>query len=68
MPKHILVVDDEEDILKLVSYNLAKDGFQVTCVTSGVSCSTYGTAQGCRPPKLGKMTRSWEFFSCRCTS
>lgn len=33
--ERILVVDDEEDILELVRYNLAKEGFQVTCVTSG---------------------------------
>lgn len=33
--EHILVVDDEEDILELVRYNLAKDGYNVTCVTSG---------------------------------
>ena len=33
--EQILVVDDEEDILKLVEYNLAKEGFQVSCVTSG---------------------------------
>lgn len=32
---HILVVDDEEDILSLVEYNLKKSGFQVTCVMSG---------------------------------
>ena len=31
----ILVVDDEEDILELVRYNLAKEGYQVKCVTSG---------------------------------
>lgn len=31
----ILVVDDEEDILELVRYNLVKDGFKVTCVSSG---------------------------------
>jgi two-component system phosphate regulon response regulator PhoB len=31
----ILVVDDEEDILELVNYNLAKAGFKVTCVASG---------------------------------
>jgi len=36
MPKEkILVVDDEEDILELVRYNLAKEGYQVACVTSG---------------------------------
>ena len=31
----ILVVDDEEDLLELVRYNLAKEGFQVECVASG---------------------------------
>ena len=33
--EHILVVDDEEDILELVEYNLLKNGYEVTCVTSG---------------------------------
>ncbi|GMU92500.1 MAG: DNA-binding response regulator [Candidatus Hydrogenedentota bacterium] len=31
----ILVVDDEEDILELVNYNLSKAGYKVTCVASG---------------------------------
>ncbi len=31
----ILVVDDEEDILELVRYNLAKEGYAVAGVTSG---------------------------------
>jgi len=31
----ILVVDDEEDILELVRYNLAREGYQVMCVASG---------------------------------
>ncbi|HPQ80244.1 MAG TPA: response regulator, partial [bacterium] len=31
----ILVVDDEEDILELVRYNLEKEGFSVACVLSG---------------------------------
>jgi two-component system alkaline phosphatase synthesis response regulator PhoP len=36
LPKeHILVVEDDEDILELIRYNLAKDGFRVTGVTSG---------------------------------
>jgi two-component system alkaline phosphatase synthesis response regulator PhoP len=36
MPKQkVLVVDDEEDILELVRYNLIKEGYQVVCVTSG---------------------------------
>ncbi len=36
MPKeNILVVDDEADILQLLQYNLAKDGYRVTCADSG---------------------------------
>jgi len=36
MPKErILVVDDEEDILELVRYNLAREGFQVVCAATG---------------------------------
>jgi two-component system alkaline phosphatase synthesis response regulator PhoP len=31
----ILVVDDEQDILDLVNYNLQKEGYKVTLVTSG---------------------------------
>ena len=31
----IVVIDDEENILELVSYNLARDGYAVTCVTTG---------------------------------
>lgn len=33
--EHILVVDDEEDILELARYNLANEGYQVTCIASG---------------------------------
>ena len=33
--ERILVIEDEEDILEVIVYNLAKNGFQVTCVTSG---------------------------------
>ncbi|MFO7914300.1 MAG: response regulator [Candidatus Krumholzibacteriales bacterium] len=33
--KHILVVDDEEDITELVRYNLEREGFEVTCVGTG---------------------------------
>jgi len=33
--KNILLVEDEEDILELVRYNLAKEGYKVTGVTSG---------------------------------
>ena len=32
---HILAVDDEEDILELVRFNLAREGYQVTCTASG---------------------------------
>ncbi len=35
MKEKILVVDDEEDILELVGYNLTKEGYSVTCVASG---------------------------------
>jgi len=31
----ILVVDDEDDLLELVRYNLAKSGYQISCVSSG---------------------------------
>jgi len=33
--ERILVVDDEEDILELVSYNLTREGYQVLCAKSG---------------------------------
>ena len=31
----LLVVDDEEDILQLVRYNLTKEGYDIICVTTG---------------------------------
>lgn len=31
----ILVIEDEEDILALVHYNLAREGYRVSCATSG---------------------------------
>jgi len=31
----VLVVDDEEDILELVRYNLSKEGYRVSCVATG---------------------------------
>ncbi|NQT86145.1 response regulator [bacterium] len=50
MPKaHILAVDDEEDILELVAYNLMKDGYRVSCVTSGEAALA---AAQTRPPDL----------------
>ncbi len=33
--KHILVVEDDEDIQQLVSFNLLKSGFHVTCADDG---------------------------------
>ncbi len=33
--RHIFVVEDEEEIQELVRYNLAKEGYDVTCVESG---------------------------------
>jgi DNA-binding response OmpR family regulator len=32
---HILVVDDEADILELVQYHLVQQGYDVTCACSG---------------------------------
>ena len=34
-PKHILVVDDEADLVELVSYNLKKEGFNVDSALDG---------------------------------
>ena len=39
-PKHILVVDDEADLLELVSYNLRKDGFIVDSASDGETALT----------------------------
>ena len=33
--ERILIVEDEEDILELVRYNLSREGYQVFCTTSG---------------------------------
>ena len=33
--ENILVVDDEEDILELVRFNLSRDGYQVSCAATG---------------------------------
>jgi two-component system alkaline phosphatase synthesis response regulator PhoP len=33
--KRILVVDDEEDILELVRYNLSREGYKILCASSG---------------------------------
>jgi len=36
--KKILIVDDEEDIIDLLSYNLKKEDFDVYCASSGTEC------------------------------
>ncbi|MHB1398792.1 MAG: response regulator transcription factor [Trichloromonadaceae bacterium] len=33
--KHILVIEDEEDILALIHYNLSREGYRVSAATSG---------------------------------
>ena len=33
--ERVLVVDDEEDLLELVEYNLTKEGYRVACVATG---------------------------------
>ena len=43
----ILVIEDEEDILALIHYNLVKNGFRVECATSGEE--GYKKARALRP-------------------
>jgi two-component system alkaline phosphatase synthesis response regulator PhoP len=43
--EHILVVDDEEDILELVEYNLARQGFRVSPATTGEEAVAIARAQ-----------------------
>jgi two-component system, OmpR family, alkaline phosphatase synthesis response regulator PhoP len=38
--EHILVVDDEPDLLELIRYNLAQHGYEVTCALSGEEALT----------------------------
>jgi phosphate regulon transcriptional regulator PhoB len=40
VPKYILVVDDEADLVKLVSYNLKKEGFIIDSASDGESALT----------------------------
>ena len=47
--EHILVIEDEEDILALVHYNLAREGFRVSTATSGEEGLKAAQAQ---PPEL----------------
>ena len=37
--ERILVIDDEEDLLELVNYNLTREGFRVECVAETISCA-----------------------------
>jgi two-component system, OmpR family, alkaline phosphatase synthesis response regulator PhoP len=41
----ILVVDDEEDILELVRYNLSREGYKVLCAASGEEGLKYARAE-----------------------
>jgi len=50
----ILVVDDEEDILELVRYNLVKEGYQVTGALTGTSPHAKG-----RRKNSGVAMRNW---------
>ena len=45
----ILVVDDEDDLLELVRYNLAKAGYRVSCVSTGEEALSHARRQ---PPDL----------------
>ncbi len=47
--EHVLVVDDEPDILELVEYNLAREGYKVTCVGTGEKALEVAPS---RPPDL----------------
>jgi len=47
--EHILVVEDDEDILELVSYNLTKAGYRVTTAASGEAAIK---AARSKPPDL----------------
>jgi two-component system phosphate regulon response regulator PhoB len=45
--EHILVVDDEPDLLELIHYNLTQRGYEVTCVQSGEEALTQ--LEACAP-------------------
>ncbi len=46
MPKeNILIVDDEEDVLELVRYNLNKEGYRTETATSGEEAMTKARAK-----------------------
>jgi len=41
----ILVVDDEENILELVEYNLSKEGYEVKCISTGEDALKYARSE-----------------------
>lgn len=43
--EEILVVDDEDDLLELVQYNLTKEGFRVACVSTGEEAIAYARSR-----------------------
>jgi len=43
--EHILVVDDEEDILELVRYHLQREGFNISCTVSGEEALSLARSQ-----------------------
>lgn len=43
--ENILIVEDEEDILELLRYNLAKESYQIACVASGEDAIKAAKAQ-----------------------
>ncbi len=45
MEKTILVVDDEQDIVDLISYNLSKEGFKVLTASNGLDAVQTATEQ-----------------------
>ena len=49
----VLVVEDEEDIRELVSYNLLKEGYQVAGVASGEDALAAVALETARPGPLG---------------
>ncbi len=34
-PKKVLIVDDEPDIVEIISYNLAKEAYEITSAKNG---------------------------------
>ena len=49
----VLIVEDEEDIRELVSYNLLKEGYQVAGVASGEDALAAVERQAARPGPAG---------------